>query len=118
MLEWRREAPDAVRIVCRDADAGLLRVGEAQYVVYSGLRRSLCAGLSVRISPGGLAVWTGGGRVVDGGSTTVVAGSLPMTSSGTGVIPRFARGSGGGWDGPEAPRKIPFDSAQDRLSPG
>jgi hypothetical protein len=56
--------------------------------------------------------------VVDGGSTTVVAGSLPMTSSGTGVIPRFARGSGGGWDGSEAPRKIPFDSAQDRLSPG
>jgi hypothetical protein len=79
MLKCRRETFGIVRIVCRNGDAGLLCLREAKYVVHPGVRRRVCSGLRVRLSARSLALRTGGGDMVAGGSKALAGSESVMT---------------------------------------
>src|SRR6185295_14934843 len=69
------ERSHALRTLCRDRDAGVLRLREPQPLVHSGVQRSLRAGLDLRFPAGSLAVWDCGGCLVDSSAAALVAGS-------------------------------------------
>jgi hypothetical protein len=64
---------DVFWVVCGYRDAGVLRIRGPQPVVCSWLRRCLRFGIDLRISPGRLALRTGGGYLVFRRVATVVA---------------------------------------------
>jgi len=66
--EWS----DAIWTLRRGRYGRLLRIGTAKCLVYSRLRRILCARLGLRLSSRGVAVWFGGSGVVDNRSAAVV----------------------------------------------
>ena len=68
------EPTHAFWLVCSYGDAGMLRTRTSQPVVHFSVRRRVCAGISLRVSTGGLAVRARGGCLVDRGSATLVDG--------------------------------------------
>jgi hypothetical protein len=100
MLDWQRETANPVRIVCRDADAGLLCVRRSKCLVYPRVRRCVRPGFGVRIPPRSLAVRTGGSGVVRRGRAEMVAGAARITFVHIGFIHRFA----GKWGGETSPQ--------------
>ena len=65
----------AFGLIAVTSDAGVLRLGESQPLVYAGVCRRLCFGFGVRISPGSLAIWTRRGCVVARRRPALVAGT-------------------------------------------
>src|SRR5579863_9713064 len=63
---------DLLRPVRRNGDGHLLRVGTAQFLVYSRLRCVLCTRLGLRLSSRRVAIWFGGGGMVGHRSAAVV----------------------------------------------
>jgi len=72
------EYADLIRIVRGDRDAGHLRAGEPQHLVYPGIRRSLRAGFCLWISAGGVAFWSGRGHLVGRCRAPLVSGKKVM----------------------------------------
>src|SRR5258706_9213809 len=64
-----------IRPVRGHGDAGVLRLGSAQPMVHSCLRRCLCARFSLRFHAGSLAVRTGRGYLVGSRGTTLGEGT-------------------------------------------
>ena len=59
----------AFRFVRSLRDAGILCGGISEPLVHSGLRFLLRAGVNLWLSPRGMAIWAGGGRLVTRRST-------------------------------------------------
>ena len=73
-IKWCRiEASNRLWTLRRHGDVGFLRAGEAQPMVHLRFCRRVRVGLDLWLSARCVALWRGGGRMVSGGATALVA---------------------------------------------